>query len=164
MVIGPSGELPRIELALETADGREIPNEQIRELSQFDQHLAARLDTEYGGYIHHRSEPTPRYNCHGLAFAARRTGVFEAWVIQRILEDDRYVRIETAQVLPGDIVLYYDESGDIEHSGVVIESPAEQNLSMPLVCSKWGKFAEVIHLAHRCPYNAANLQYFRIVK
>ena len=81
-------------------------------------------------------------------------------MVSKILVDDGYKEIPVAKVCGGDVIIYYAASGDIEHSGVVLESP--QFLDMPLVCSKWGMSGEVIHWAHYCPYDTQFIRYFRI--
>jgi cell wall-associated NlpC family hydrolase len=89
------------------------------------------------------------YNCHGLTFAARRTGIDpDAFDFQRLLEEDCYELVDQERnALPGDVVLYYDSSGKLQHSGMVIAGP-ENGFGFPRVLSKWGRWGEVIHLAH----------------
>ena len=40
-----------------------------------------------------RRDPTAAYNCHGLTFASRRTGIYELDDLKLILKDDGYKRI-----------------------------------------------------------------------
>ncbi|MDR1147947.1 MAG: hypothetical protein LBK66_04885 [Spirochaetaceae bacterium] len=70
-----------------------------------------------------RSENTDQYNCHGLVFASRRTNIDDSNEVKNILDKDEYMEIEPRKVLPGDIIIYYAEDGDAEHSGVVISKP-----------------------------------------
>ena len=163
LVLDSSGRRPANVIALETSLRREIPNEQLQEVSRFELRQHAAIDARYGRWIQYRSQPTPRYNCHGMTFASRRTGIFESWVIEWILYDDAYAEIQPRQVLPGDVALYFAADGDIEHSAIVVESPESAPLSIPLVYSKWGKFAEVLHRANRCPYHVGNIRYFRVL-
>ena len=149
-------------LQLATTMENPIDNEQVLEISPFEFGLCQQFDEQYGDTIKRRGLPSPIYNCHGLTFASRRTGVFENTVLERILEDDRYEEIESRSVLPGDIILYYGDDGDIEHSGIVLEPPTLENLNVPRVVSKWGKYSEIIHLANNCPYSFANAKYYRI--
>lgn len=159
MHIGPPA---RKELALESAAGRPIPNEQLAEISHFEGAQFPGYEARYGSRVYRRTDPTPRYNCHGMTFAARRTGIFELAAIDLILDDDGYQEVAPDGVLAGDVVLYFGEYNDVEHSGVVISPPSQDNLGIPLICSKWGKYAEVIHLGNQCPYNFARAKYYRV--
>ena len=91
-----------------------------------------------------------------MTFASRRTWIWKPEEIAKILRDDDYVRIEPADVLPGDVVLYI-QNGDAEHSGIVVSSG-----SVPMVLSKWGPALEVIHRVNDCEYNASQILYYRI--
>ena len=153
---------PLKEIALETANGHQIPNAQLQEISQFERNQFRDLERKYGAEVTLRSVPTPRYNCHGMTFATRRTGIFETSAIRNILSDDSYEEIEPDDVLPGDVILYVGDDGDVEHSGIVVSIPKKPLLSIPLVCSKWGKYAEFLHRANFGPYNFANARYYRV--
>ena len=146
-------------LHLDTAAGNHIENSQLGELTFGDRLHAGDLRRDYPDSTV-RAAPTSRYNCHGLVFASRRTGVYDSEVIRRILDDDGYVRVDAA--LPGDILLYIDETGDIEHSAVVVSAPLE--LGVPLVVSKWGKGHETMHWANSCPYHGGlnRAEYYRL--
>ncbi len=63
-------------LALETTPGNSIDNEQILEISPFEANQHRDFDRDYGSVIR-RHDPTPVYNCHGLTFASRRTGIHD---------------------------------------------------------------------------------------
>jgi len=81
-----------------------------------------------------------------------------------ILRDDGYERIlNESDVLPGDVVVYY-ENGKAEHSGIVVEAPTNTELGIPRVVSKWAKAHEVVHWANQCPYSLANICFYRITK
>jgi hypothetical protein len=149
-------------LALDTSCANPIDNERIYEISPHDANLFRRFDKDYGATVERRCDPTPIYNCHGLTFGSRRTGIFESKILHQILTEDGYVEIDKDAVLEGDIILYFDDSGDFEHSGIVISRPKPDNLGIPLVCSKWGKYAEVLHWGNNCPYNFSNVKYFRL--
>jgi hypothetical protein len=96
-----------------------------------------------------RSDASGIYNCHGLVFASRRTSIFPE-DIHKIPEDDGYRPIDERDVLAGDVVLYLNADGDIEHSGIVIRKP---ELRIPWVVSKWGDGEEFVHPTLTCPYN-----------
>ena len=101
------------------------------------------------------------YNCHGMTFASRRTGIYDDQSLFVILHEDNYIEVEAKQVLPGDVILYISPDGDVEHSGVVV-SRSQPPLFIPDVCSKWGKFAEIIHPANDCPYSFTRPKYYRV--
>lgn len=149
-------------LALATTQGSAIENFQSQEVSQFERSQFAGLDRQYTAHTERRSEPSAVYNCHGLSFASRRTGIFDSSALYTILEEDRYVVIPRERVLPGDLILYFDDTGDIEHSGIVITTPTAEPLGIPRVMSKWGKYCELIHWGNNCPYNFAYAKYYRI--
>ena len=47
------------------------------------------------------------------------------------------------QVIAGDIVVYYSEQGDPNHSGIVVETGG--GLLVPIICSKWSNAGEYVH-------------------
>lgn len=148
------------EIIVQTREANTIENCQGNSLTVLDH-------AEFAGLLRRfplatsRSNPTPVYNCHGLVFASRRTGISNAEEIKKIIKDDKYNEISPVDLLPGDIVLYYSQNGDIEHSGVVVSKP-DINLHLPFVCSKWGKYGEMIHFATMCPYDVSVMRYFRV--
>jgi hypothetical protein len=80
--------------------------------------------------------PCNTYNCHGLTFGARRAAITSG--ISEILIEDDYAQIDTKDVLPGDIAVYYSTGteigsvrGDIEHSGIVIKR-TESSVKKPV--------------------------------
>ncbi len=145
-------------LALHSCDCQDIANAQFLELSAFELNQANDVLLPYAAsHPKVRLANSPRYNCHGLVFACRRTGIYDVGTCQQILKDDRHREVSKVDLLPGDIVLYFRD-GDIEHSGVVLKTDD----ILPLVLSKWGKGPEVIHWLSACPYNATNVKYYRI--
>lgn len=149
-------------LLLATKRGNPINNQQFIEVNQLDYNGYIEHQKNYGIGIVMRLKVSPLYNCHGLTFASRRTGLYDNDVLLQILEEDSYAEIQREQVLPGDVILYYGLDGDIEHSGIVVEAPTEANLYIPRIFSKWGRCMEAVHLANQCPYNFNNHKYFRI--
>lgn len=69
------------------------------------------------------------------------------------------MQVPLAQVLPGDVAVYYT-NGDAEHSGVVLEKPG----LIPKLLSKWGNAQEFVHWANDSPYDATDIRYFRMVR
>ena len=103
-----------------------------------------------------RNNPTDCYNCHGMTFASRRTGVYENSEVVKILTHDSYKSIKLEDVMPGDIVIYHDP----EHSGMVLS--VEKSIGIiPKILSKWGMTYEAIHSVYLCPYDLQNIVYYR---
>ena len=109
-----------------------------------------------------RSPNSGIYNCHGLVFGARRTEINDSNEVSKILNEDDYVEIEKTEVLPGDVIIYYN-LGDAEHSGIVLEYGFAPFFIHKIV-SKWGQLEEYIHPANQCPYNFSDVKYYRITK
>lgn len=112
---------------------------------------------------HSRGNPTSAYNCHGLTFACRRTGISQPSVVRRILSQDSYQKVPLGNLKLGDVVVYVDEEGDIQHSGIVVRFDDGQ-LRTPWILSKWGDCHEVIHRVGDCPYPNTTKEYYRVVE
>ena len=141
-------------------NGMDIRNFQSFAISKFNENMAKMLETKYG-FADFRAPPSAHYNCHGLVFAARRTCIEKVEQIPEILKHDGYHEIEVGRVKPGDVALYYQASGDIEHSGIVVEKP--DDLGIPLIWSKWGCSHEVVHKANYGPYSPTDIRYYRML-
>ena len=150
------------DITLHTRIRHDIPNSQSHAFHSYEKRQFLELEERFDKAVF-REPPNPIYNCHGLTFASRRTGITDNDALQTILNDDGYHKVALADVLPGDIILYYHEDGDVEHSGVVISKP-EGPLKIPLVLSKWGRFKEVVHYANNCPYDFRNVKYYRVTE
>jgi len=149
--------LPYSELKLETRCHNQIENEiDRRAIRAGDEELSRDYVKDYPGGKHRPVSPSRKYNCHGLTFGSRRTWISRASEIAKILKDDEYHSIEIKEVMPGDIVVYF-QNGDAEHSGIVIESGF-----VPIVLSKWGPAHEVVHRVNDCPYDSMQIAYYRI--
>ena len=88
------------------------------------------------------------YNCMGMVFASRRTWV-DPEHLRMILEDDGYQQVSSKdQLLPGDIVVYRDDQGEISHVGMVaqVKVNATKATWEVLVLSQWGGDGEYFHL------------------
>ena len=88
---------------------------------------------------------TATYNCIGMAFANRRTWI-EPDHVAMILEDDAYVEISSAEVIPGDLVIYRDKA-EISHVAVVVSrDPIVATSTFKIiVLSQWGADGEYLH-------------------
>ena len=134
-------------IRLETSKRTGIENAQFSDLSILDRKFVADIPRKHQR-AKPRTAPSPVYNCHGLTFASRRTRIFEGRDVQRILDDDEWAQVDNKEVLPGDIVVYVSDDGDMSHSGIVVELT---DFGVPWVCSKWGSAGEYIHLATDTP-------------
>lgn len=150
--------LQSAELKLESRRREQIANLITWTPIHYGAHLqVADLEKVYGAATHRPVSPTRKYNCHGLTFGSRRTWI-ETGEIRKILEQDEYAEVPRADVLPGDVVVYYVD-GDPEHSGVVV---SKGDMAGPLILSKWGFCHEIVHRIFDCPYDARNVVFYRI--
>ncbi len=161
IIISGNNDPRETSIRLDTALGNPIDNGQLLEISHFEKKQFG-LFEKWHSNAELRSMPTPRYNCHGMTFASRRTGIFDAESINKILDEDGYKKVEPHLVLPGDVIIYLSEDGDFEHSGIVVSSP-DADFGVPRVVSKWGKYSEFVHWANNCPYTFENTSYYRIM-
>jgi hypothetical protein len=164
--MGHIDDQKRRHLALETREMIDIDNYQSDQLTRLDWRNAA--DTE-SRFRHRHADfvgsPSPLYNCHGLTFAARRTQVDGSnETIRFILEEDGYVPLTKGEKpRPSDVVVYYDDRGEVLHSGIIVSISESLGLStVPRVWSKWGKCHEVIHALSDCPYDSNNVLFYRM--
>lgn len=134
-------------IGVETSKQTRIKTEQGTGLTNLDRGLDREFDDKFKN-ARRRTSVCAVYNCHGMTFASRRTKIVSAIDVRRILDDDNYHVVTGADILPGDIVLYLSVSGDLNHSGVVVECPLE---SEPWVFSKWGNAGEFVHKVNDCP-------------
>lgn len=134
--------------------GREIPNAQDPDQPP---PVAARLIEKhrrsYPMAVMRRS-PAGQYNCHGMTFANRRTGIYDPADVEAILSDDGYRQIKAAEAQPGDIVVCYD-GRQVSHTGVVMGVDRRNDLiggQAVWVLSKWGQAGEYLHAIADGPY------------
>lgn len=154
------GEKPsRIEL--QTSRRKDVENSQGQRVSVTERREQERLQNKYDRATF-RTDFHPEYNCHGLTFASKRTGIHNTDEIRKIIDDDTYEMVDREDCLPGDVVLYFGDDGDIEHSGVVL-TVSEERLVMPCVLSKWGNGGEVVHRLPDSPYEPGNVRFYRRV-
>lgn len=156
MLIGKTAKI-----TLQTRKGNNIDNEQADTVYTPGELRAIEDTTKEYLTDGKRAEANPLYNCHGLTFATRRTGIFNTEDIKKILADDEYKEIPLRNILAGDIVLYIAENGDIDHSGIVVDVNENFGIRTPRIISKWGTMPEFIHLVHQCPYPKTIKKYYR---
>jgi hypothetical protein len=97
-----------------------------------------------------------RYNCAGLVWASRRTGISQTDDWRRILTDDGYRETSRPQI--DDLVLYrdVDDNTYLHVARIISFTPGltPESEQLPVVLSKWGHdLGECFHLArdHRLP-------------
>ena len=151
----------RSELNLHTRSETQIQNEICRSDPPYGDHLQKADWKKKHPYATHRPVgPCRTYNCHGLTFASRRTGIWNPAEIHKILKEDEYHEINYKSIMIGDIALYHGNNGDIEHSGIIVSIDDFG----PMILGKWGWAHEVIHRQSDCPYDASSVRYYRIIK
>ncbi|WP_157447575.1 hypothetical protein [Chthoniobacter flavus] len=143
----------------------EVDNFQAEKVSLVDKKGAEDLAAKYSDVDVRAGGLIPHYNCHGLTFASRRTGISDSAALRQILEEDGYEEVKIENVLPGDVILYFDpETGDFEHSGIVVSRENSEIQQTFRVVSKWGMGLECVHGSAYCPYSFQTAKYYRIVK
>ena len=165
-ILIPGQPTPPKSVPIYTARGNAIPNCQSDELTGLNWKDIRQLykDNTNNATVHFLAESCARYNCHGLTFGSRRAEIDgENSTISMILNEDCFVALKTSEpVQPGDIAIYYDEDGDIQHSGIVAEIRVSTfGAPVPFVWSKWGKGPEVVHSANSGEYNSCSIVFYR---
>jgi hypothetical protein len=97
-------------------------------------------DPHYSQQFIRTGPPEILYNCHGWTFAHGSRAIPDEEVYS-ILRSGRYRKVTTP--MPDDIVIYYEKSGDLCHSGIV---KATGRQGFVLVESKWGSAGRFLHL------------------
>lgn len=146
-----------------TRMGREIPNEQFLDVApEVAERETAALRRRFP-FVILRRPPSGLYNCHGLTFANRRTGIQRPEAVQEILKDDGYKPVRVTAVQPGDVVVYRD-GPEISHTGLVLKVvegyPEGSSLRSVEVLSKWGYAGEYYHPARESPYHEQSIEYW----
>lgn len=152
---------PPKSIIVQTRKGSDIKNEQVETAFSFGGLMELEdLKRDFPN-ARIRGQKGSLYNCHGLTFASKRTGIYELADLEMILTEDDYREVVFNQTLPGDIVLYFSENGDIEHSGILVDVNEGGDIRVPKIVSKWGDAYEVIHKFSDCPYNFLKVKYYR---
>lgn len=149
-------------IRLETSTGRGIDCSQEHQLTHPVLALDKKMRKDHPT-ARPRTDPSVSYNCHGLTFASRRAWIWKSVSITDIISDDKYDEVAIDKVIPGDIVIYYSELGEPNHSGVVVA--AGPPLVEPEVCSKWAYCSEFVHGLRDCPtIYGPRTKFFRCVR
>lgn len=153
----------QVTLHLHTRQQKQIDNVHDTDVPTPGELLEAHdLKGKYIAATHRPTAVSYTYNCHGLTFGSRRTQIIDPAEIRRILTEDGYQKIDRANILAGDIVVYVGPDGDIEHSGVVMDVDKSMLIPIPKVLSKWGVAHEVVHRLADCPYASTNVEFYRV--
>ncbi|HRH48337.1 MAG TPA: hypothetical protein PLP23_06285 [Panacibacter sp.] len=169
LIITEFGEINPVEIAdeivMQTMAKRPIKNKQIKNLNRnplfnrtIDLLKEEHICTERPNTI------TGIYNCHGMTFANRRTGIDEDSELNKIFQDDNYREIRLDLLLCGDTALYIKQNGAYSHSGIVVSIPenlSEHNKIEIKILSKWGDGFEAIHALYQCPYFESTIKFLR---
>jgi len=97
--------------------------------------------------------PDAQSNCHGWVFTGGRYGVANESV-EMVLADNGYEKVERAR--EGDLVIYRNRDGDIEHTGLVRYVGVD---GMVLAESKWGPLGVYLHAPESQPYGTEYAYY-----
>jgi hypothetical protein len=138
------------EIALETSKGNQIGNWQGAKVA-FGRIEAFRDMCRHRPHWHFRCDSHGLYNCAGLVWASRRTGISENSEWKKVLRDDGYRQISEPHL--DDLVLYRDTADLIcLHVGrviAIVPGISEASPIIPVVLSKWGHdLGESVHFAH----------------
>lgn len=139
-------------IVLQTRLGNAVDNAQTAEPDAQDIRKFEGIFAEHEWKL--RKKPCGMYNCFGLVWAARRTGIYDQKGIETILLDDGYRELNANEKpLYGDIALYFSPPPEAEiwHAGLVCELRSLVNLEIapvPWVLSKLNAVCgEVLHNA-----------------
>lgn len=94
-----------------------------------------------------------KYNCHSYAwYQQTTTNEYYLYDPSPYYEDGSYIEVSSPQV--GDIICYFDENGDNDHSAVIVEVDNSKSdlLESLTVVSKWGPQELYKHRADNCIY------------
>ena len=139
--------LPRPSIRLDTRLGTHIDNEQSPPPSQDILSAFGRILRQHP-YWQVRKQCCGIYNCFGHVWANRRTCIYDANEIRKVLDEDGYRRVSKEAVRSGDVALYlHDDRQEIWHAGIVeMKTLPNTESSVPWVLSKLNDgLAEVFH-------------------
>lgn len=152
-------------IRLQTRTGTDIPNVQDLEYSVHARRMQeGQLQEVFPLEVSRsdkRREASNLYNCHGMTFAFRRTGITELAWVKVVLRDDGYKEVARDLAKVGDVVLYF-EGEVLAHSGIVVGVERLGATRTMSVMSKWGRGGEFIHDLNIHPYrNVTQVRFYR---
>ena len=152
-------------LIIQTRAGNNIPFERglkftQQELLQTVQYI--RGEFPEGQQLFTRKFATGAYNCHGMTFISRRGHLGDEQGVELILNDDEYYEVPLRDLRAGDVILYFETTGELQHSEIVVDVFEDSALiKRPWILSKWGNGGEFIHRYDYCLYNWRSIRYMR---
>jgi len=146
-------------IKLQTRKGSDIENSQFFEIAPHEKEQFKKLEALFP-LVKIRNNPTAIYNCHGMTFASKRTGINESDSLKQILKDDNYIEIQEKDILPNDIILFLDKDDNIHHSGIIMY--IDEKSHIPFICSKWGSYSEIVHSVYNSLYDTKFIKYYRV--
>jgi hypothetical protein len=157
-------DTPNTKIVLQTRLGSDVDNLQGWEMQHFEwEQVKTHLNRFKPPFvIFLGASASPVYNCHGLTFGSRRTAVKASnELINRILVEDGFEQVPQAKARQGDVVIYIDDEGEIQHSGIVVEVLQP---GVTRVWSKWGRGLEAVHHFGTMPYDNVVTKYYRMCR
>ena len=153
---------PELAITLQTSYKTPINNHQSTVLLKANESLYRQLEEKFNSKF--LCSPNPIYNCHGMTFASRRTGIYKDADILKILEDE-YVHIKSIfEVRTGDIIIYFSSNeSEILHSGVVTYVVKNDSFPEIKILSKARQCGEIMHKPDEVPDDIKGIiKYYRI--
>lgn len=144
-------------IVLQTSKYNNIENEQYFGALQQEVENERRNENQFQSKYF--GELSAIYNCHGLVFASKRTGIYEPDEIYKILADEYREIKNIKDVNPGDVVLYFGDGNILLHSAVVTQ---KSDFGLIKVLSKTRRYKEIEHIYSYSPYNAIEYKFYRI--
>jgi hypothetical protein len=160
LLVGLYHEEP-LEIRLDTHTQKHIPNAQYRNVTKIAVAMEIKQEKEFNAKYH--GEASGVYNCHGLTFANRRTGIYEDSALNLILTEEYQEIRNRKDVAVGDVAVYYENEG-IMHSAVVIQVDRGLELNSIFVLSKSRSFKEIIHAVDNAPAEYGRIKRFYRMK
>ena len=108
------GERYQTKIKIQTRKGNDIDNVQEYELTPFHKYIVEEFNKRYKEpFVRFVNNASPIYNCHGLTFGSRRSIIWDAQEVSKIIREDDYVMIDNIkEVQQGDVIIYYGDNGD----------------------------------------------------
>jgi len=157
-----ASEIETRSIQLSTRKNTTIPNEQYLGISSFNENQFPLLLAKLKGRKP-RTKPSGIYNCHGLVFASRRTAITERAMLEQILKEDGYKKIDGNEVGPGDVIIYFKD-GMPTHSGIILSgTPSVLAGGNPaMVLGKLGWYGEAVHPFNLQLFEFDLIEYYKV--
>ncbi|MCR4412440.1 MAG: hypothetical protein NUV77_08465 [Thermoguttaceae bacterium] len=146
-------EVPQFHLV--TDAGRRLPVYNLivaQSATEFEEAFIA--ERHFACRVIRTGDPDPTHNCHGWVFTQGRFAL-RPEDVEEILADNHYEKVTDPQ--PGDLIIYRNLDGQIEHTGLVRSVIAGE---IVLIESKWGPLGRFLHAPEDQPYGT-DYAYYR---